>query len=71
METLSDFVLRHRRMAPLDDLRLGQRFCNEFISESMPGLYYETDDEVALELIRLYLGDLHYLPHTPPEKGFR
>jgi len=71
METLADFLARHRRMFPQDDLRLGQRFCNEFISAPMGQLYYETDDERALEMILAFLGDLQYLPHTPPEKGFR
>jgi hypothetical protein len=73
METLDQWIARHRQQAPNDGLRLGQRFCNEFISAPMPRLYYETDDEIAIELIRTFLTDLHYFPHTPghQEKGFR
>lgn len=66
METLDEFVGRHRRLAPQDDLRLGQRFCNEFIKGvGRDDLFYVQDDARALEMIREYLGSLHYLPHMP------
>lgn len=79
LETLDEFVARHKRLAPQDDLRLGQRFFNEFFRsphgprvtgdmQSWGELFYQSDDARALEMIRLYLGRLHYLPHEPPQK---
>ena len=68
VETLADFVARHRRMFPEDDLRLGQRFCNEFIVGQWPALYYQGNENLALQLIREYLERLHYFPHLPPKR---
>lgn len=67
METLDEFVARHRREN--NGLRLGQRFVNEY-TRAVPGTdaneMYNVSDEVALEMIRQYLSAWHYHPHMPP-----
>jgi len=53
-------------MAPEDGQRLGQRFANEFIKGvGFDEIFYAQDDGKALEMIRLYLGELQYLPDMP------
>lgn len=68
METsLDQFVARHRAMAATDQMRLGQRFVNEFIKGTgWTELFYERDDRVALEMIKQLLTDLQYYPGLSP-----
>jgi hypothetical protein len=46
-------------------LRLGQYFCNTYIKESFPELYYESDDNVAAEIIEKWLADHQYTEELP------
>lgn len=46
-------------------LRLGQYFCNLFIRESWPALYYEADDAVASALIFEWLERHQYTDDLP------
>lgn len=45
--------------------RLGEAFCNDFIKQSWPELYYCQDDEKSLALIVDYLVDCQYYPNVP------
>lgn len=48
-----------------EHLRLGQYFCNLFIKESTPALYYEGDDAKAGALIREWLERHQYTDNLP------
>jgi hypothetical protein len=48
--------------------RFGQAFCNDFIRESWPELYYEEDVDVADALIQEWLLRHHYNADMVPEK---
>lgn len=53
----------------LYNLRIGQAFCNQFISDAWPALYYEEDEQVAIEMIQTWLTQHHYhdtMPLTSP-----
>lgn len=62
--TLSQFVAMHRALQPKDDLRLGQRFSNTYGIE-IPGLYYESNTDLALSMIRAFLAAHHYGDEMP------
>jgi hypothetical protein len=47
-------------------LRLGQYFCNLFIEEPWPELYYEGDDDTAAAKIEEWLIRHHYTEEFPP-----
>lgn len=44
---------------------IGKLFCNDFIRQSWPELYYCQDDEKSLALIVDYLVDCQYYPNVP------
>lgn len=46
-------------------VRLGQHFCNEFIRESWPELYYEEDYNKSMDLIVDFLVHCHVYPSLP------
>jgi hypothetical protein len=50
-----------------DKLRLGQRFCNMYVKESWPSLYYTEDETLAKALINGWLANYHYYNALPPE----
>lgn len=50
-------------------LRLGQYFCNLFVKESMPELYYEADDEKAKSLICKWLERHQYTDNLPEPRN--
>lgn len=45
--------------------RLGQFFCNTFIKDPWPELYYEEDDIQSLKMIESWLSSHHYLDTLP------
>ena len=62
--TYHQFLLLH--YPNLSKLRLGQRFCNMYIKNSWPELFY-ADDETASLLIQQWLVDNHYTTQLPQE----
>lgn len=49
------------------DGRLGQAFCNDFLREPYPELYYEVDDKKAEQMIKEWLTLHHYYATMPPK----
>lgn len=45
--------------------RLGQAFCNDFIRESWPALYYCEDSEKSAQMICQWLIQYQYWPNMP------
>ena len=58
----------HYKQAPIDNLRLGQRFVNDFIKESWPELFYETNEHEAIHMIVMWLQHYHYQYDSLPQK---
>ena len=50
-----------------DGLRMGQRFCNMFIKESWPDLFYQENERKAIKLIYQWLKEKHYYYELPTE----
>lgn len=48
-----------------DGLRLGQRFCNMFIRNSWPELYYERDPHSQISMIWEWLENHQYTEQLP------
>lgn len=48
-------------------LRLGQAFCNDFIKEPWPELFYEEDELTAEIVIKNWLTRHHYYATMPPK----
>lgn len=63
--SLSLFVKLHNHRKRTDHQRLGQRFCNMYIKERWPELFYEREFEKARELIRNWLMENHYINDLP------
>ena len=63
IKSLALFLKIHKEAK--DKLRLGQRFCNMFIKEPMPELYYEENDDRAERIIYTYLFNLCYINELP------
>lgn len=45
--------------------RLGQAFVCDFIKGNWPNLFYETNDDHAEQLIRIWLTDIQVYPNVP------
>ena len=60
-QTFQEWVGAHRQNP--GELRLGQRFVNEYQMEEL-GLYF-LDDQTASAVIERMLRDLHYWPNMP------
>ncbi len=52
---LNDYYNRRKAVE-----RLGQAFCNDFIKESWPRLYYSESESQSLWMINAWLGNHHY-----------
>lgn len=63
---LQQWINLHYKSTEADHLRLGQRFCNTFIKESWPELYYEANDAVAKSMIEVWLDRHQYYTELPP-----
>jgi len=50
-------------------MRLGQAFCNDFIYKPFPELYYEKDEQKAVDTISKWLYDHNYLTTLPRKIG--
>ena len=48
-----------------EDQRLGQYFCNTYIKQPWPELYYEEDGETAFDMIAEWLQDNQYYDKLP------
>lgn len=62
-ESTEKFRRLHQRNG--HELRLGQLFCNRYIRESWPELYYETNPEKALAKIDEWLVKHCYFHELP------
>lgn len=49
-----------------DSTRLGQHFCNNYISKPWPSLYYAEDHDAARDIIARWLADNQYENELPP-----
>lgn len=63
---LTDFYKNRKEQ---QSLRLGQAFCNDFIYKSWPELYYEKDEQKAVDMIGKWLYDYNYLTTLPKKIG--
>ena len=63
MRSLNTFISIHKTAK--DALRLGQRFCNMYMKQPFPELYYEENDDKAAFMIRSYLTDYCYFETLP------
>lgn len=63
---LHTFIELHKKNAENDHMRLGQRFCDMYVAESTPELYYEADDAKAVEMIGQWLTKHGYASEWPP-----
>jgi len=64
MKTFQQWVNEHHQKAPHDDLRMGQRFVNEYGMEPDDRIFNVPDD-VAINRIQSFLIEFHYMPHMP------
>ncbi len=62
--TIIQFIKIHKQA--VDTLRAGQRFCNMYIAQPWPELYYEADERKALEMIREWLYTHAHTVCLPP-----
>lgn len=60
---LLKFLMKH--YSDPQGLRLGQRFCNEYIKGEYPELFYMKNDEKAKDLIEKWLNDHQYTQSLP------
>lgn len=49
-------------------IRMGQYFCNKYVKESWPQLFYCTDDEQSKQMIKEWLTRYCYESELPLEK---
>lgn len=63
-ETIYQFISIHKQNAKKDGQRLGQRFCNMYIKDSWPELFYAHDIDATI-LIHQWLTDNSYLEELP------
>lgn len=63
MKSLQQIVRAHGQVK--HNLRLGQYFCNTYIKESWPELYYEGDHEKAKAMIAEWLERHQYTEVRP------
>lgn len=64
-KAFEEFKEMYARAHDAEHLRLGQYFCNLFIRESWPELYYEADDAEANALICEWLERHQYTDALP------
>lgn len=50
--------------------RLGQFFCNRFVAQAWPELYYEEDETKAAKMIESWLASHHYTESLPNDGNF-
>lgn len=62
-KALQRYIQRHN--ATNDGIRLGQRFCNDFIKSSWPELFYATDTQRCVSMIETWLAEHHYQDTLP------
>ena len=65
-KALEEYIERHARKK--DHIRLGQRFCNDFIKGNWPELFYCEDDDAAECMIKKYMFDLCYFTTMPTQR---
>ena len=53
---------------PDQSLRLGQYFCNTYMTNAWPELYYEEKEAIAFIHIHKWLIDHHYEYDMPPPR---
>lgn len=66
MKSLKEFLSYHYKKN--DDWRLGQRFCNWYITKPWPELFYCADEQKAIEMIEQWLVDHQYIETLPEVK---
>lgn len=64
-KALSAYIEEHN--AANDGIRLGQRFCNDFIRYSWPTLFYSENQQRSIAIIESWLADLCYMETLPPK----
>lgn len=63
MTTLNQWINDYKTSRPHE--RLGQAFVNDFIKGTWPELFYQKNDDVALEMIKIWLKDICTYPFVP------
>ena len=63
--TFDEFVVFHKEARRFDHLRIGQRFCNDYVLASWPALFYEQDNQKCLDIIKKWLSDHQYMDMPP------
>lgn len=64
-KALSAYIEEHN--AANDGIRLGQRFCNDFVRYSWPALFYSENQQRSIAIIESWLADLCYMETLPPK----
>jgi hypothetical protein len=65
-EKSSHRIMMDWKQNPDKSLRLGQYFCNIYMTNAWPELYYEKQASTALTYIDKWLIDHHYEYNMPP-----
>lgn len=55
----------HCKSSEARHLRLGQWFCNNYLKQPWPELYYQEDEKKAEEMIEKWLDDHQYVRNVP------
>lgn len=63
--SLDRIIAKHKHLYPNNEIRLGQYFCNEYVKDSWPNLFYEEDDKSSQALIQLWLNSNRYANVMP------
>lgn len=63
------FPFIHNHYLNTESLRLGQRFCNEYLSGPWPELYY-ADDDLAVKRISKWLRKYQYISLPTEKRSF-
>lgn len=59
------FIMDYDRLPASSGVRMGQHFCNTYIEQPWPELYYETNPWKAMDMIVEWLQDNQYYDKLP------